>query len=132
MGKWLSKFLGNHQESLPDSPDILPSVSGLSGPGSRDGAEIEATDTPMPPLKPGWLVVYRDRRGHLCGGSDDREHGTVQVCRWENTAWTIVLTDGQQFPLTAIRSVGQTDSSGLLVAGWTVREHGYDGQGPLA
>jgi hypothetical protein len=32
-------------------------------------------------------------------------------------------------PLSQVRSVGQTDEAGQIVAAWTVREHGYDGQG---
>ena len=83
------------------------------------------------PLQPGWLVVYRDRRGTLCGGCVDREHGTVQECRWEGNGWTVHLTDGQRLPLSLIRSVGQTDKAGQLVAAWTTREHGYDGEGPI-
>lgn len=82
---------------------------------------------PAPPLAPGWLVVYRDRQWVLCGGCDDRQHGTVQECRWSGTAWTVHLTDGQQLPLISIRSVGKADSEGTLVAAWSIREHGYDG-----
>ena len=43
------------------------------------------TPTHVPPLQPGWLVVYRDRQGVLCGGPDDREHGTVDRCVWNGT-----------------------------------------------
>ena len=84
---------------------------------------------PAAPLQPGWLVAYRDRRGALCGGCDDRTHGTVQECRWDGNGWTLCLTDGQRVPLSIIRSVGWTDSTGQIVAAWTVREHGYDGEG---
>jgi len=125
MGKWLDKFSADTQESLPDIPDILPSVSGLSGPHIEVSAEI----TPNPPLQPGWLVAYRDRQGVLCGGCDDRQHGTVQACQWDGNGWTLWLTDGQRMPLSMIRSVGQTDDTGQIVAAWTVREHGYDGEG---
>lgn len=86
---------------------------------------------PMPPLQPGWLVVYRDRRGVLCGGCDDRAHGTVKECRWEGTGWTVHLTDGQRLTLSAIRAVGQTDEAGHLLEAYTIREHGYYGKGPL-
>lgn len=125
MGKWLDKFSADIQESLPDIPDILPSVSGLSGPYR----EVSAKITPAPPLQPGWLVVYRDRRGTLCGGCDDRAHGTVRACQWQDHGWMVSLTDGQSLPLSTIRSVGQTHESGQLLAAWTVREHGYDGEG---
>lgn len=83
--------------------------------------------SPSPPLLPGWLVAYRDRQGVLCGGCDDRQHGTVQECRWSGAAWTVHLTDRQQLPLANIRSVGKTNGEGKLVAAWTVRECGYDG-----
>ena len=85
---------------------------------------------PAPPLQPGWLVVYRDRRGVLSGGCDDRQHGTVAECRWEENRWMVHLTDEQRLPLSFIRSVGQTNKAGEIVAAWTVREHGFDGQGP--
>ena len=83
----------------------------------------------MPPLMPGWLVVYYGADGHLCGGCDDRAHGTVQRCVWDHQAFTVLLTDGQRLPLHMIRSVGKTDVAGEVIAAWTVREHGYDGEG---
>ena len=83
--------------------------------------------SPTLPVQPGWLVAYRDRQWVLCGGCDDRQHGTVQECRWKMGGWTVHLTDRQQLPLTSIRSVGKTDSEGKLVAAWSVREHGHDG-----
>jgi hypothetical protein len=86
---------------------------------------------PASPLQPGWLVVYRDQRGALCGGCDDRHHGTVKECRWAGATWTVHLTDGQRIPLAMIRSVGQTDEAGQIVAAWTVKEHGADGQGSV-
>ena len=72
-------------------------------------------------------MAYRDREGRLRGGCDDRAHGTVQSCIWDGAAWTVILTDRQQLPLTAIRSVGRTNAADDVVAAWTVREHGYDG-----
>ena len=93
----------------------------------QEEAVIEVA-SPTPPLHPGWLVVYRDRRGVLCGGCDDRAHGTVHACRWNEHTWTVWLTDGQQLPLSMVRSVGQTED-GHLVAAWTVWPHGYDGDG---
>jgi hypothetical protein len=51
----------------------------------------------------------------------------VQSCTWDGAAWTVILTDRQQLPLTAIRSVGRTNAADDVVAAWTVREHGYDG-----
>lgn len=89
-------------------------------------------DLPEQPLQPGWLVSYRDQRGALCGGCDDRQHGTVEACRWGGNGWTLCLTDGQRLPLSIVRAVGQTDEAGQILGAWTVREHGYDGEEPLA
>jgi len=83
-------------------------------------------DLPEEPLQPGWLVCYRDQRGALCGGCDDRQHGTVEECRWDGKGWTVHLTDGPRLPLSIIRGVTTPDG-----AAWTVREHGYDGEGPV-
>jgi hypothetical protein len=41
MGKWLDRFSADNQESLPDIPDIVPSVSGLSGSDLKESAKIE-------------------------------------------------------------------------------------------
>ena len=140
MDKWLAKFLADALENQTDKADILPelvSVSGMSVPFSESPGGNSTLDptpqidrAPTPPLQPGWLVAYRERRGVLCGGCVDREHGTVQECRWGGNGWTVSLTDGQRLPLSLIRSVGQTDDAGQIVAAWIVKEHGYDGQGP--
>ncbi len=83
----------------------------------------------IPPIKAGWVVTYRDQAGRLCGGADDRAHGTVKECRWDARDWMVCLTDGRQVPLSHIRAVGQTDEEGRICSAWTVREHGYDGEG---
>jgi hypothetical protein len=91
----------------------------------------------IPPLQPGWFVVYHSRTPvlyekqwvyPLCGGCNDRVHGTVQKCAWDGVAWTVILTDEQRLPLQAIVSVGRTNAAGEVLAAWTVREHGYDGE----
>lgn len=119
-------------EPVPlQSPDTNPERDVLfeMPPTSPQAEEVTKEASPTSPLAPGWLVAYRDRHGALCGGCDDRQHGTVQECRWRVGGWTVHLTDGQQLPLTNIRSVGKTDDAGNVVAAWTVREHGYDGEG---
>jgi hypothetical protein len=83
----------------------------------------------MPPVLPGWLVVYRGKDGTLQGGADDPAHGTVQRCWWDGTGWTVHLDDGQRLPLWMVRSVRKTDREGRVIAAWTVREHGFDGNG---
>lgn len=137
MGKWLAKFSADIQESRTDKADTVGKMATMSGMSVRDrdvSAKLtpsQPADEPAPPLQAGWLVCYRDRRGALCGGGDDRQHGTVQECRWDGKGRTVHLTDGQRLPLTSIRAVGQTDKAGEIVAAWTVREHGYDGEGPV-
>ena len=84
---------------------------------------------PQAPIQPGWLIAYRHQDGRLCGGCDERQHGTVHHCQWDGSAWTVTLTDRQTLPLRAILSIGKTDGDGRVVAAWTVRPHGYDGEG---
>jgi hypothetical protein len=84
---------------------------------------------PAEPLQPGWIVCYRDRAGRLAGGCDDRQGGTVQSCTWDGSTWTVRLTNVDTLPLRRILSVGKTDATGRIVAAWSVREHGYDGEG---
>lgn len=86
-------------------------------------------DLPVEPLQPGWLVCYRDRAGRLAGGCDDRANGTVQSCQWDGHAWTVHLTNGQRLPLSAVLSVAKTDDAGAVLSAWSVREHGYAGEG---
>jgi hypothetical protein len=53
----------------------------------------------------------------------------VRGCTWDGAAWRVTLTDGQTLPLAVMLSVGKTDAAGRVVAAWTVRTHGYDGEG---
>jgi hypothetical protein len=127
--------------TLPDQPVLdhvssLPAhthtIEGFANTGAEMKCETKCEGSltlPDAPLQSGWLVVYRNQYGALYGGCDDRQHGTVDACRWEGNAWTLCLTDGQEMSLSQVRSVGQTDKAGQLVAAWTVKEHGYDGQG---
>lgn len=86
-----------------------------------------------PPIETGWLVTYSDQSGRLCGGSDDRAHGTVEACKREAGGWVVVLTDGQRLPLSTIRAIAATYPDGRIRGAWTVREHGHDGEGrPLS
>lgn len=111
------------KDSQDSTCRITPSISSKLTPAK------DMIGGPTAPLQPGWLVVYRDRAGTLCGGCDERQHRTVQGCRWDGSTWTVTLTDGQTLPLRAILSVGKTDAAGRVVAAWTVRTHGYDGEG---
>lgn len=86
-------------------------------------------DPPAEPLQSGWLVAYRDHRGQLRGGCDEREAGTVAACQWDGRGWTVLLTNKDTLRLSQIVSVGNTDQDGRIVAAWNVRAHGYDGEG---
>ena len=89
-------------------------------------------DAPTPPLLPGQLVAYQRRDGQLCGGADDRAHGTVLKCERVpgHRAFTVILTDGQRIPLRMIRSVSKVNASGGIISAWIVEHHGFDGKGP--
>src|SRR5215831_5696257 len=87
---------GDTLEDRADKTDILPesaSVSGMSDPFPGILSEISTPLSknlpPAPPLEPGWLVTYRNQDGKLCGGSENKEDGTVQECRWEAGRWTV-------------------------------------------
>jgi hypothetical protein len=117
----LSKEKKNSSSYKDSSPQILTPRN-------------EATKTtkppesiPLPPLCPGWLVAYRDRTGCLRGGCEERDAGTVETCRWDGSAWTVCLANGETVPLRRVVSVGKIDADGRLVAAWQVRAHGIDG-----
>lgn len=134
MNKWLAKFLDDTLEDRTDIPDTLPDLSRmsvLSVPFSGILPEVSflapKSQSPTPPLQPGWLAAYRYHDGSLRGGCDERESGTVRECRWDGQGWTVVLSNGSSIPLSRVVSVGKTDGSGRIVAAWTARSHGYDG-----
>lgn len=117
-----TEFSLSSDESPQNSTDSLLSVKYAK-------PEKAMHKEPVPPVQPGWLIAYRDRNGLLCGGCDDREHGTVDRCEWSSTAWTVILTDGQRLPLVAVRGVAKTDLPGRILAAWETSRHGYDGEG---
>lgn len=132
MGKWLAKFSSDSPESLPDITDTLPSVSGLSGPDLESLPEIAGRDTstgvPTSLIQPGWLVTYRAPDGRLQGGDLDRHHGALATSAYGAHGWIFTLTDGQAVHVSSIRGVSRTVADGRIVAAWTVREHGLDGE----
>lgn len=112
----------NSSSSMEESLQNSPPTDGLT-------KQTKPQASPDAPLQSGWRIAFRDGTGQLRGGFDEREHGTVASCEWDGVAWTVVLTDGQLVPLAAVLSVAQTDADGQTVAAWTVRRHGYNGQG---
>jgi hypothetical protein len=115
-------------------PAHTHTLDGFSNGGARMECETKCEGSltlSHPPLQAGWLVVYRDRAGKLRGAADEREHGTVKECRRQGAGWVVMLTSGEHLSLSIIRAVGQTSEREELQAAWSVREHGYDGQGKL-
>jgi hypothetical protein len=127
--------------TLPDRRDD-PSLSipplhthtseGISAPMADLKCETKCEGSftlPEPPLKVGWLVAYKDRQGRLRGGCEEREAGTVQTCEWNGAGWVVTLPNGDRLPLSKIVSVAKTDPQGRILSAWTVREHGFNGEG---
>jgi anti-sigma factor RsiW len=81
---------------------------------------------PLPPIPPGWLITYSGPAGLLRGGSDGQ--GTVKSAVYSEEGWRFTVENGDVVALAAIKGVGQTDSSGKLVAAWLVNRFGYDGK----
>lgn len=96
----------------------------IAGPVCEQAAPTAiTTPTPIPPLAPGWSVVYRDQDDRLRGGCDEPDYGIVTACTWNGATWTVTVRNGAQVPLGCITSVRDGNTA------WTVREHGYDGEG---
>lgn len=115
-----SFFLGNlPQNSKPPEPSTI---------STKPYVPAVARIEPMPPLHRGWVVVYRDGRGLLRGGADERDLGTVTACTWDGRSWTVLLTNGDRLPLARVMAVSKTDHASRIVAAWTVRGCGYDGE----
>jgi hypothetical protein len=117
------------QKTSPISSEPILAATTKELPPSTPAEVGQTTHEPLPPLSPGWLVAYRDLAGRLCGGCDDRERGTVACCEWDGWTWRIALTNGDALPIRQVVSVGKTDGEGRLVAAWSTREHGFDGEG---
>lgn len=114
-----------------DKADTVGKVPTLSQMAVHDPAVFfqtsppDSAEEPPRPLQAGWRIVYRDHRWRLAGGSDDPAHGTVAVCHRN----TVTLTDGQEIPLSRVRSVAAMNDHGQILAAWTVMPHGLNGHG---
>lgn len=84
---------------------------------------------PISPIPAGRLISYRGPDGRLCGGDLDRGRGTVAGSEYGPQGWVFTLSDGHSVSLSAIRGVTRLSSDGQVVEAWTVRAHGYDGEG---
>lgn len=88
-------------------------------------------DPPASPLPLHCFVTYTDSQGRLCGGWDERNACTVKQCHGVGPDCRVELAKGGMIPLRAVRAVGSLNAEGRLIAAWSVREHGYDGNGPF-
>jgi hypothetical protein len=115
--------------SLYDSSQESVQISKPLEASSISSKPIPSPSDPETPLQPGWFVVYRDAHGRLSGGPEDRVNGTVDACTWDGSTWMVLLTNGNRIRLGNVLAVSKTDLAGRVLAAWTVREHGYDGEG---
>lgn len=134
MGKWLAQFLDEIPGNQTDKTDILPdsgSVSGMSVPLSAIPAEKSSSlgAPPASPLPAYCFVAYTDSLGKLRGGWEERPASTVKQCHGVGAACQVELSNGNKIPLQAVRAVGQLNAEGRLIGAWSVRDHGYDGNG---
>ena len=125
--KSLLKLAGD-KVRIVDAP-LSRSVSTLATESTEPLVAPLNPPAPTAPLQVGWLIAYRDRKGRLRGGSDERPYGTVTGCHWSGESWRVTVLNGTSVSLSRITSVGKTDHTGAVVAAWTVREHGHNGEG---
>lgn len=112
------------QDSLQDStPSKAPTKY------TKPTLATDEVTAPIAPLQPGWLVAYSDPQGRLRGGCDERDHGTIAKMTWGHGSWTVCLVSGEALPLARVRSVAKTDNEGRVIAAWTTRDHGFNGDG---
>jgi hypothetical protein len=88
----------------------------------------QTRDASEQPLEPGWLVVYRGRRGRTPGNKEGWTTGTVKTLRACGTYWKVVLSNGDRPPLSAIVNVGRIAAAGAV---WTgpAAARGVGGEG---
>jgi hypothetical protein len=87
-----------------------------------DLAPEEPCTVHEPPVKAGWMIVYKR------SWRDTSLDGDVDRCEWNGHSWTVQLTNGTAIPLTWVRSVRKTDGAGKVLAAWDTQAHGYDGR----
>ena len=126
MGRWTDE-LRELQAWITEARDTLTSPTAPEPVEAVALPSPVATPQPIPPICPGWLVVYRDRAGRLRGGCDERPHGTVDRLEWTRGAWTVWLTNGEALSLSRVRSVACTTAEGQVVSAWDVLGCGVDG-----
>lgn len=109
-------------KAKPNQP-VLPGPA----PSIQPENSSSPVDAPPSPLPPHCFATYTDSTGRLRGGWDERTACTVKQCLGVGADCKVELSNGATIPLRAIRAVGQLSAEGRLIAAWTVREHGYNG-----
>lgn len=127
----VSKYQNKSSLSIEDSARNSTSSNPSTEYTEPPLANVEG-DSPIAPIRPGWLVAYRDPQGRLRGGSDERDQGTVAKVTWVHGSWTVWLTNGQALSLSMVRSVGKTNAEGRVITAWTTRDCGYNGENKLS
>jgi hypothetical protein len=77
-------------------------------------------DNPVPSLRAGWRVAYRDLNGTL-------RDGTVMGMDARPTRWSVKLENGIEISAHWIVAVTEI-RNGIDVAGWVVKRFGLDGK----
>lgn len=108
MGKWLAKFSADIQESLPDIPDILPSVSGLSGPDLEVSPKITTphpADELTPPLAHCNRITWQ--------GADGREQTAVIdfVQTYPGEVWAFCTRPDGEWTAVNVKYIRKVEAS---------------------
>jgi hypothetical protein len=86
---------------------------------------------PPTPVRPGWLVAFRDASGRLRGGCKEPEQGTVKEARFIADGWCLTVMDGTVLKARQVVAVTETDSAGRVVAAWQTARFGLTGRHAL-
>lgn len=119
------QIAAGHYEQLEESV-VLNELGGTTRAATQDPLPIDPSTSPLPPY---CFVTYIDTQGRLRGGWDERATCTVKQSHGVGANCQVELANGVRIPLRAVRAVGHLNAAGRLVGAWTVREHGYDGNG---
>ena len=111
--------------ALPPVPEA-PAPSGLIPDNQRRAGRAPRSNSPRLARD-----VSGSTQGNFLVGLRIERMGRCRSVAGMQERRTVRLTDGQQIPRWIIRAVGKTDQGGRILAAWSVRDHGYDGNGPV-
>ena len=101
------------QEQPPTPPAVVPS----------EPDPVADPSTMFPDL-----VAWRDELGRLQGGDEDRLKGTVKETVVGSDGFTFIMEDGTRVPERRVVSAARLNAQGKVVAAWSTRAHGIDGE----